>query len=222
MKGFYIYMLLLLGWCLGACSSTECYYMDSITGDDSNSGTSPSRAWKTLDRLNQQVFKPGDKILFKSGTEYIGSFSPKGNGTEEAPIVVDKFGKGENPILNGDGQELYTVLLNGNVHWILSNLEIMNKGKVPAPGRKGVWIQVAKDADAYHIELRKLTIREVYGDMEGQIPGGGVYLASERDSQTADVLDVILDSCYIYHCRPWSVYVEGSHNALRMKDNFIR
>ena len=85
-------MLLLLGWCLGACSSTECYYMDSITGDDSNSGTSPSRAWKTLDRLNQQVFKPGDKILFKSGTEYIGSFTPKGNGTEEGPIVVERFG----------------------------------------------------------------------------------------------------------------------------------
>lgn len=222
MKEFYIYMLLLFGWCLGACSFSECYYMDSITGDDSNSGTSPSRAWKTLDRLNKQEFKPGDKILFKSGTEYIGSFSPKGNGTDEAPILVDKYGKGENPILNGDGKELYTVFLNGNVYWKLSNLEIMNKGKEPAPGRKGIWIQVEKNTDAYHIELRKLTIREVFGDMEAEVPGGGVYLASERDSQTVGMLDVMLDSCYIYHCRPWGVYVEGPHDALRMKDNFIR
>lgn len=222
MKEFRVYMMLLVGCFLIACSSTECYYMDSIAGDDSNSGTSPSRAWKTLDRLNKQEFKPGDKILFKSGTEYIGSFSPKGNGTEKAPIIVDKYGVGENPILNGDGKELYTILFNDNVYWKLSNLEIMNRGKVPVPGRKGIWIQVEKDRDAYHIELHKLTIRDVFGDVEGEVPGGGIYLASEREPQTVAIPDVLLDSCYIYHCRPWGVYVEGPHNAIHMKDNFIR
>lgn len=222
MKEFRVYMMLLVGCFLIACSSTECYYMDSIAGDDSNSGTSPSRAWKTLDRLNKQEFKPGDKILFKSGTEYIGSFSPKGNGTDKAPIIVDKYGIGENPVLNGDGKELYTVLFNDNVYWKLSNLEIKNKGKVPVPGRKGIWIQVEKDRDAYHIELHKLTIRDVFGDVEGEVPGGGIYLASEREPQTVAIPDVLLDSCYIYHCRPWGVYVEGPHNAIHMKDNFIR
>ena len=222
MKEFRVYMMLLVGCFLIACSSTECYYMDSIAGDDSNSGTSPSRAWKTLDRLNKQEFKPGDKILFKSGTEYIGSFSPKGNGTDKAPIIVDKYGVGENPILNGDGKELYTILFNDNVYWKLSNLEIMNRGKVPVPGRKGILIQVEKERDAYHIELHKLTIRDVFGDVEGEVPGGGIYLASEREPQTVAIPDVLLDSCYIYHCRPWGVYVEGPHNAIHMKDNFIR
>ena len=147
---------------------------------------------------------------------------PKGNGTDKAPIIVDKYGIGENPVLNGDGKELYTVLFNDNVYWKLSNLEIMNKGKVPVPGRKGIWIQVEKDRDAYHIELHKLTIRDVFGDVEGEVPGGGIYLASEREPQTVAIPDVLLDSCYIYHCRPWGVYVEGPHNAIHMKDNFIR
>lgn len=216
-------MLLLLGLWMVSCHSVgEYYYMDSITGDDSNTGNSPSQAWKTLDRLNRQVFKPGDVILFKSGTEYIGSFHPKGSGTNEAPIVVGKFGKGENPILNGDGKELYTVLLDGNGHWELSNLEIMNKGKDAFPGRKGIWIQVSKREEAYHIKLRKLTVHDVIGDVEGDTPGGGIHFSSDRDSMTHDILDITLDSCYIYRCRPWGVYVEAPGNTIQMKDNFIR
>lgn len=222
MRGLY-WILVFVGMYLVSCQSTgECYYMDSITGDDSNKGTSPSQAWKTLERLNIQDFKPGDKILFKSGTEYIGSFHPKGSGTAEAPIIVSKYGKGENPILNGDGKELYTIRLNGNVYWELTNLEIMNKGKEFAPGRKGVWVHVTENTDAYHIKLHKLTVHDVIGDMEGDTPGGGIHFSSDRDSLVKGILDVTLDSCYIYRCRPWGVYVEAPGSTIQMKDNFIR
>lgn len=66
----YTFVLALL---LCACTSTQrTFYVDSITGDDANKGSSPTEAWKSLDKLNQQVFEPGDRILFKSGTEYVG------------------------------------------------------------------------------------------------------------------------------------------------------
>lgn len=222
MKRMY-WILFLLGMCMVSCQPDgRHYYMDSITGDDSENGTSPSRAWKTIERLNEQKFKPGDRIFFKAGTEYVGSFRPKGSGTSDAPIVVSKYGKGENPILNGDGKELYTILLDGNVHWELVNLEIMNKGREAAPGRKGVWVHVAKNTDAYHIKLRKLTIHDVMGDMEGEVSGGGVYFSSERESDVKDILDVTIDSCYIYRCRPWSVLVEAPENTVQLRDNFIR
>ena len=222
MRGLYL-IWVFFGMCFLSCQSVgECYYMDSITGDDSHRGTSPSQAWRTLERLNKQEFKPGDRILFKAGTEYVGSFYPKGSGTQEAPIVVSKFGKGENPIINGDGKEIYTIRLNGNVHWVLANLEIMNKGKESAPGRKGVWIHVADNTDAYHIKLHKLTVHDVMGDMEGETPGGGVHFSSDRNPLVEDILDVTLDSCYIYRCRPWGVYVEAPGSTIKMKDNFIR
>ena len=43
------------------------YYVDQVAGSDSNSGTSPSTAWKTVGRVNQASFAPGDRILFKRG-----------------------------------------------------------------------------------------------------------------------------------------------------------
>ncbi len=217
------FILFVVGIWLASCNSTgRCYYMDSITGDDTNKGSSPSQAWKSIARLNEVDFQPGDRIYFKAGTEYVGNFHPKGSGTIKAPIVVDKFGCGENPILNGDGKELYTILLDGNVFWTFANLEIINKGREAMPGRKGIWIHVTKDEDAYHVVLRKLTVRDVFGDVEGETPGGGIHLSSDRDSMISGVLDLTLDSCYIYRCRPWGVYVEAPQSTIEMKDNFIR
>ena len=222
MKGLYL-ALFVVSVCIASCNSVgKCYYMDSITGDDGNNGNSPSQAWKSIERLNSVEFKPGDRIYFKSGTEYVGNFHPKGSGTPENPIVVDKFGKGENPILNGDGKELYTILLDGNVHWRLANLEIVNKGKEVVPGRKGIWIHVEKNEDAYHVVLHKLTIRDVVGDLEGEMPGGGIHVSSERDSMISGILDLTMDSCYIYRCRPWGVYVDAPESTVQMNDNFIR
>lgn len=219
-----IYWLIgMIIFCLMSCTSEgETYYMDSITGDDSNGGTSPRRAWKTLARLNEQQFNPGDRILFKAGTEYIGSFHPKGSGTEELPIVVDKYGKGDKPILNGDGQELYTILLADNDHWNIKNLEIMNKGKEAVPGRKGIWIQVNGRSDSKHILLKRLIVHDVMGDKEANVPGGGIHLSSGRDSLERGFLDVTVDSCCVYFCRPWGVYMDAPKNTVKMSNNFIR
>lgn len=216
-------MLWILAICLAACHSPgNSYYVDSIAGDDTNSGTSPQQAWKSLERLNEHEFMPGDRILFKSGTEYIGSFCPHGKGSEKHPIVVDKYGKGEKPILNGDGRQIYTILLKDNPYWKISNLEVMNKGKEALPGRKGIWIKVEKHSASCHIELSKLVVRDVMGDVEGDVPGGGIYFSSGRDSLENGFLDITMDSCYVYRCRPWGVYMDAPRQTVVMKDNFIR
>lgn len=38
------------------------YYVDATGGNDSNSGTSTSTAWKTIDKVNKSTFQPGDII----------------------------------------------------------------------------------------------------------------------------------------------------------------
>ena len=69
------------------------YYVDADFGDDSNDGTSPERAWKTIAKLNETVFQPGDTILFKAGCSWEGeTFKPQGNGEEGNPIYVGKYG----------------------------------------------------------------------------------------------------------------------------------
>ena len=59
----------------------EVYYVNAESGMDSNSGTSPEKAWASLEKVNKQVFKPGDKILLAAGSRFIGQLEPKGSGT---------------------------------------------------------------------------------------------------------------------------------------------
>ena len=49
------------------CAQT--YYVSSLSGDDSNNGTSPATAWKTIERVNRVIpsLKPGNSVLFERG-----------------------------------------------------------------------------------------------------------------------------------------------------------
>ena len=42
------------------------YYVDSVNGNDDNDGTSETKAWKSLEKVNATTFKPGDKLRFKT------------------------------------------------------------------------------------------------------------------------------------------------------------
>lgn len=80
------------------------YYVDSRMGDDSSAGTSEDQAWRSLDRVSQTQFQPGDHILLKAGSIWNGQqLYLDDSGTTDSPIVVDLYGQGEKPILNGLG-----------------------------------------------------------------------------------------------------------------------
>src|SRR5690606_34909843 len=101
------------------------YYVDATYGDDSNDGKHPKRAWQSLDKVNEQTFQPGDRILFKAGEYWRGQFMPKGSGSEDQPIVVDAYGEGGYPIIDGAGVHGGVIILHNQQYWELSHLEIM-------------------------------------------------------------------------------------------------
>ncbi|MEO0895399.1 MAG: right-handed parallel beta-helix repeat-containing protein [Bacteroidota bacterium] len=80
------------------------YYL-SPTGSDSNDGTSPSTAWKTLQKVNSMAIQAGDKIRLEGGETFSGrlSFSPSQCGTQALPIVIESYGNGRAIIL-ADGE----------------------------------------------------------------------------------------------------------------------
>ncbi|HZE04136.1 MAG TPA: hypothetical protein VE127_02865, partial [Solirubrobacteraceae bacterium] len=43
--------------------STGTTYYVSPSGSDSDSGTSPSRAWRTVKQVDRAALKPGDQVL---------------------------------------------------------------------------------------------------------------------------------------------------------------
>ncbi|HEX8574987.1 MAG TPA: right-handed parallel beta-helix repeat-containing protein, partial [Flavobacterium sp.] len=71
------------------------YYINQLSGDDLNKGTSPERAWKTISRANTQNLQAGDKILLSSkGPWHSGSlwFDSNDVGTPDNPIIVSSYG----------------------------------------------------------------------------------------------------------------------------------
>src|ERR1051326_3649136 len=80
------------------------YYLDHEHGLDSNFGTAATAPWQTLEKLNGAKFQPGDRILLKSGSARQGQLAPSSSGAEGAAIVIDRYGGGARPRIEGGGQ----------------------------------------------------------------------------------------------------------------------
>jgi hypothetical protein len=77
-------------------SITGTTYYVSPTGSDSNSGTSPSSAWRTVKRVNGARLSPGDGVLFEGGATFSDDvLMPEASGAAGAPIVFGSYGQGE-------------------------------------------------------------------------------------------------------------------------------
>ena len=145
-------------------------------GDDAFTGTSPDTAWRSLDHVNEQTFTPGDRILFKKGTSYKGQMRPQGSGDvvdgEVRPIVIDSYGEGTPPRIDGEGVMPAAIHLHNVECWEIRNLEITNHGETRRAGRRGVLIEIEDFGTARHIQLVGLSIHDVNGSLVKKQGGG--------------------------------------------------
>jgi len=91
------------------------YYVDATNGSDSNSGTSPEIAWKTINKVNNSSFNPGDSILFKKGEIWREQLIVPSSGSSGNPITFGAYGSGDDPIINGAEVIPGWTNYNGNV-----------------------------------------------------------------------------------------------------------
>lgn len=75
-------------------------YVDSLNGNDQNSGLSTETPLKTLEAVTNKNLVPGDKILLKSGEQYQGGVTLLCSGAKNSPILIGSYGDGEKPIIN--------------------------------------------------------------------------------------------------------------------------
>ncbi len=76
------------------------YYL-SANGNNTASGKSPGKAWKTIDQLNKVMLKPGDTVFFHAAHHFTGSIEVSYSGTVNRPIVFCSYGKGDKPVISG-------------------------------------------------------------------------------------------------------------------------
>ncbi len=82
-----------------AADVNTCYYIDSIDGDDANSGTSPETAVKTIAGLKDLNIGAGTHFLFRNGGEYECEVTLTCEGTKDNPVVISSYGEGEKALL---------------------------------------------------------------------------------------------------------------------------
>lgn len=176
---------LLIACCLiGQWAYADTYYVDSRDGDDRASGRDSTAAWRSLGRVNQAHFQPGDTLLFRAGRIYEGQLKPQGSGTETQPIVVANFGKGYKPRLQAHGRFLATVHLYNVSGWELSGLDISNHGPEREAGRAGIIVEIRDFGVAKAIRLHQLDIHDVNGSLVKKEGGGAGIIVKNGGRET--------------------------------------
>lgn len=118
----------------------------------SNGSGTQSSPWNALASVNGSSFSAGDQILFKRGTTCSGSLTPMGSGTSSSPIVIDAYGTGPQPIIDG-GTNLAAVQLVDEQGWEINNLEVVGGNNY------GVNIAGKSPNTTYsHFRLRNLNV----------------------------------------------------------------
>ena len=185
-------------WCfclLHAVAAT--YHVDAGSGNDSHDGSTPASAWRSLERVNAQVFQPGDRVLFRSGTRYEGQLRPQGSGAEGNPIRIDRFGEGPLPRIDGAGKVRDAVLLRNIEHWEVQHLEITNLGPAREPWRTGVRVVAEDFGTMRHIRLRRLHVRDVNGDLRKSHEGCGIFFETAGKQVPSHFDGLTIEECRV-------------------------
>lgn len=187
------------------------YYVDSDSGNDSNSGVAVSHPWKSLEKVNQTTFFPGDKILFKAGGSWIGQLHPLGSGNASNQITIDKYGEGNKPQILANGQHVSAVLLDGQEYWTIRNLEVTNDDPTVSPDpygiRHGIYIRAKTSGITSNIFIEDCEVHHIEGENRRNVQpsmyfNAAIYISVPgRSSATKHFDNVQVTNSYVHDVR---------------------
>lgn len=183
------------------------YYLDATDGDDTDTGTDPGAAWRTLPRVSAQfaagAFLPGDRILLERGETWIIDADSRleiagSSGEEDEHIYVGAYGSGDPPLLDAAGNEVKAIVHRGwwnDANYItIEDLEITGVHDTGA-----VYLE-----DVHHWTLRNLDIHDVTAE-------DGGWAAAIRIRQASKYVRV--ENCTIARIRGEGIYLGTSEDA---------
>jgi hypothetical protein len=165
------------------------YYLDCSlqTGGD---GTQNS-PWNSLTSANAFAFQPGDTLLFKHGSTCSGSFIPTASGASGKPIVVDAYGTGPQPILDGGMNEAAVKLFDVQ-YWELNNLEIAGGDYW------GIFVRMNQGNSVMnHVYLKNLNVHGAHHQVVGQGDSGEIHIECPVSNNTY-CNDILIDGVTVH------------------------
>lgn len=139
LKSRVLYMLLTLAllWpVIHLNAQTRKFFVDAISGNDQNDGSSPKKAFKSISRLNSLRLLGGEQLLFKGGQQFNGSLKLNDiHATIKTPFIVSTFGSSRATILSGDS---VAILAKDCMFLTISNLNIEGSGRLTGNTTNGI------------------------------------------------------------------------------------
>ena len=134
---------------------TTTYYIDSVAGNNANTGTSPDAAWKNFSKINGRVLGPGERLLLRRGSIFNQELKVSARGTEDNWAEIGAYGTGARPIIrrNWDIGDRCALIQNPDFLRI-GSLVVCHAAKglnvaYTESGHRGL---VVEDCIAHHIE----------------------------------------------------------------------
>lgn len=77
------------------------YYVDAVSGNNSNTGESSDLALRDCTAVNALSLQPGNFVLLKRGTTQTCTITVPASGSSGSPITFSAYGTGADPIIDG-------------------------------------------------------------------------------------------------------------------------
>lgn len=160
-----------------AARLSRTYYINASTGRNTNSGTGRNDPWRTLARVNKQIFKPGDRVLFRAGDMWYGQLNLRGQGTAGMPIRVDSYGSGPLPKINMGQATGAAVSIINEGYWDIRHLCMTSTATVTSPKgpRVGLLVNSTCHHILRHIVIEHCLIRHIIGGVS-HYDSGGIFV----------------------------------------------
>jgi Right handed beta helix region len=159
------------------------HYIDcSARQNGDGTETSP---WNSLTSVNGFSAHSGDHLLFKRATTCNGVLAPQGSGSASASIVIDAYGTGVPPVIDGGHAEEAVKLFNQQ-YWEINNLEITGGNLY------GVYVTGdVPNSTLNHIYLKNLDVHGANFTSTKRSDSGEVFISPNGSRQTLN--DILVD-----------------------------
>jgi len=166
------------------------YYL-SESGSDAGKGTR-SEPWQTIERLNKQALKAGDRVFFIAGENFKGTIRLDSNdqGKSRRPVLISVFGKGKANINSGNESGL-TLMNSRDVS--IENLHFTGSGRKEGNTMPGINVSYCRDISLDGIEVQgyqkagllvyNSTFLRITGIFAHDNGAAGIQVSGEKDKQ---------------------------------------
>lgn len=188
------------------------YYFDAENGNDTNSGTSPKDAFKSLNKIRQIKVAAGDSILLKSGSIFPEKLYFSGKGEPGNPVVIGKYGGEKRPFLKGNAENTEMLHIYNSENIVIRDMEVSNEGDRSIDGLCGVKVELEEYGEAKNTTIDNLYIHNITGGLEIKKGGGTALLvenSEENDSVASRFIGLVIEDCILNDCQRDGIRVKG-------------